>query len=419
MDRPLTVTRRTYAWPLVVADRVVAGLRSLGVDLGTLDEARLYADVERATGLHDFGDPAFREGMRQVLENADRLGFTPLARVVTRNLYKKALVNRLLLQRYVQQHPEVLDIPVERPIFVLGFPRTGTTTVQNLLCLHDDRRGLPFWELITPIPRVRHRGLDEAIRKAIARAILGIAFVVAPEQREVHDIRYDTLEECWYLFCNTFRVLNWDIQTGLETYGEWLFSTDMRPAYAEYRTWLQVMLHRRPARQLVVKCPEHLWFTDALLDVFPDACIVWTHRDPVSSVASYASMMALTRRLIYGGFEPLEMGPYITRRFAEGVERAMAVREQPARDARFHDVAFTDLVEDPGGVLRRIADHFDLDWPADHDARVRDWLASDRDDKAGSHVYSAEAFGVRPDEVYARFGAYIDRFRIPVRRRAA
>jgi hypothetical protein len=112
------------------------------------------------------------------------------------------------------------------------------------------------------------------------------------------------------------------------------------------------------------------------------------------------------------------MGPYITQRFAEGVERAMAVREDPRRNDRFHDVAFADLLRDPKGVLRGIADRFALDWPADHEARVDAWLASDRDDKNGSHVYSAEAFGVEPSAVQRRFARYIDRFGIPVRRAA-
>lgn len=408
----LTVSRRRYALHQRLLDALVAPASWAG--LLSLEPEDLVASARRATGLDDFGDDGWQEALEVVARDAARRPITHLARAFIRETYGKGLRQRLALQDHLRRHPEIADVRVERPLFVLGFPRTGTTVLQNLLALDPSRRGLRFWELITPLPLRDGDPRDEARRIALARNVLRAARIMAPEQALIHDVRADTFEECWYLFCNTFRVLNWDIQ-GMEDYGEWLMEADLVPAYEEYRTWLQVLLHQRPADQLLLKCPEHLWFVDALLEVFPDACIVWTHRDPAASVGSYASLMSLTHRTLFGQFEPTEMGPFIQRRLKVGVERAMAARDRWGREENFHDVAFEDVVRDPAGVVAGIAEHFDLPMhPGTADA-VAAWQASPaRQDKRGRHRYRPEAFGIDPGEVARDFAPYVERFGIPV-----
>lgn len=416
MAKRLTVQSTQYPWPIRIADCGLRAATSVGLGPGPVTAEGLMAEAMKSSGLSDFGDDSYREGMDRVLDNIDTLGFSQVSRQITRATYAKALGNRLQYQNLIATTPEILHIPVERPIFVLGFPRTGTTLLQNLLALHPQRRGLEFWELISPYPRHANPKVDERTRRRIATAALTMAYAVAPEMKQVHDVRIDTLEECWYLFVNSFKVLNWDLQTGLESYGEWLLSTDMTSAYQDYRGWLQALLHQRPADNLVLKCPEHLWFIDALLKVFPDACIVWTHRDPVASVASYGSLMALTRRMVYGHFEPAAMGPYLTQRFHEGVSRAMEARAAWGNEQTFYDVNFSTLVKDPIAVVKDICTHFDLGWSPDYPAMIKAWQDSDREDKRGQHVYSAKAFNVDPVDVHARFADYIERFQIPIRK---
>ena len=127
----------------------------------------------------------------------------------------------------------------------------------------------------------------------------------------VHEIRADSVEECWPLFSPTFAVLNYDLQSGFEDFGRWLLEHDMSGPYREYRRELQLLAHHRSTGNFVLKCPEHLWFLDALFEVFPDACVVWTHRDPLDSVASYSSLMSLNRRMIYGRFDPVEIVTHV------------------------------------------------------------------------------------------------------------
>lgn len=411
----LTVERIDYPWHIRAVDGALGLLDRAGSDLGNLDPENILAAARRQTGLSDFGDMSFLEPMRLVSDNTERLGFTHLARAASRGTWLKAAVNRLRLQEALRRDPTIAQTPVRRPIFVLGFPRSGTTLLQNLLAQVPSRRGLHLWELLTPLPVHTNPATDHARRRRTAQLILTAGKLVAPEMDDVHYIDPDTFEEDWYLFCNSFRVLNWDLMTGLEDYGGWLLDHDMTVAYAEYRTWLQVLLHQRPAEHLLLKCPEHLWFVDSLLKVFPDACIVWTHRDPVASIASYCSLMTLPRRMMYGHVEPKDLGRQIVDRFHAATERAMTALDAADRD-RFYHVDFRRLLSEPRQVVHDICGHFNLEDPPDHDALLDAWLAAPRADERGKHVYSAERYGIDAGAVTERYQRYIQRFDLGTRR---
>ncbi len=419
-----TVQQLDYRPTLKVANAVARVGEAVGLPLGRLDVDSILDAARRQTGLRDWGDEHFLRPLQHVAEavrHEER--FTPLARVILRQTWIRAVCNRLWLQDWVRRHPQVLETRVERPIFVLGFPRTGTTLLQNLFALHPGRRGLPFWELASPVPVSEDRALDKEQRRKATRVMLRAAYLAAPEMSEVHYIDLDTIEECWPLFANSFSVMNWELQSGLEEYGQWLLDTvDMRLPYAEVKRHLQVLLHQNPvpgaeasggAGQLVLKCPEHLWFVDALLHVYPDACIVWTHRDPYDTIASYCSLMSLQWRTLYGHIDRRRIGEYMERRLLVGIERAMAARE--VHDPRrFFDVRFEDLVADPAGVLERASTWFGLDLPPDHRGAVTRYLSHKRSDDRGRHRYDGALYGLDPDRLRERYANYIRHFGVQV-----
>lgn len=411
-----TVSNLDYTATLRLANAAARVGEWVGVPVGRIDLDSIVDAARRATGLTDWGDEAFLEPMARVVQVVQEAeGLTPLARIVLRQTWIRALSNRLWLREHLRRHPTAVGHGVKRPIFVLGFPRTGTTLLQNLLALEPGRRGLQFWELITPVPVHEDRAVDEATRKRLVRRMLDVALIAAPEMQQVHAIYEDSLEECWPLFANSFSVLNWDLQSGLDGYGDWLLSSwDMHGPYAEYRTWLELLTHQRTAEQLVLKCPEHLWFLDPLLDTFPDACIVWTHRDPFDTIASYCSLMSLQWRTLYGHIDRPRIGAYMTGRLHGGVSRAMQARE--GRDpARFFDVRFHELVADPADVLRRLSDHFGLALPPEQEQRVAAYLSQKRSDDRGQHRYDPNDYGLRAEAVHERFADYLRRFDIPTR----
>jgi len=415
VSQPYTVQRREYGPLLKVANAALSLLSALKLPIADLDQDAIVRAALRATGRSQVNDETFLEPMAEMMRCVNAAPVTTFGRFSARQLGVKAVTNRLQIEEYQEKHPAVRDAPVRRPLFILGFPRTGTTLLQNLLSTHPQRRALKFWELLTPVPMHDDPEVDRRKRRRFASQILWLSNVIAPEQRFIHEVKLDTPEECWPLFFPTFAVMNIDLQFSLPDYGDWLMKYDMRAAYQVYRSQLQILAEQQPTGQFVLKCPEHLWFLDAILETFPDACIVWTHRDPVASVASYSSLIALNHRLWYGRFENEALGAHIRGRFLNGIDRAMDARERAGREHQFYDVDFQELAADPTAMVGRIAEHFDLNYTAEDAAAVRDWLDNDRSDGRGQHLYSPSQFGLDPAAIHRDYARYIERFNIPLK----
>ena len=391
-----------------LADRVCALSELLGLPFTDLSPESVLRAARRGTGLTDFGDDRFREPMARTLDVVGNRDYTPLGRAFIRGVAVRLARHRLRIEQWFKDHPETSQIPIDRPIFVLGFPRSGTTLLQNLLQQAPSRRALRFWELTNPIPEHANPSRDRSARMRRAERDLRWAYRFVPEMEEMHDARPDSPEECWPLLANTYSVLNFDLCHGFRPYGDWLLDWDMTWPYREYRRQLQLLLWPERVDQLVLKCPEHLWFLDALLEVFPDACIVWTHRAPRDCVASYSSLISLSRRTLQGHIDPRRIGPHIADRFQQGVTRAMATRDALGDESRFFDVQYGDLVRDPVGTTNRIEEYFGLD-PTDR-LLLDDYLAGSRADGPGRHRYVPEMWGLDEASVDERFADYLQRF---------
>ena len=409
-----TVSQLQYTDAVKLVNAVAWAGEQLGLELGQLDPDSIILAAKRQTGLEDLGDPTFLAPMRRIAEEiGDNEEMTALARVIMRQSLVMAVRNRLQCVDYLKKNPSIEEQKIERPIFVLGFPRTGTTVLQNLLSLDPRRRGLEFWELTLPVPVHPDWAIDRDRRRRQVSWILRAAYQMSPEMAQVHYIDVDTVEECWPLFCMNFAVLNWDLQTGISRWGDYLMQEhDMHMPYEEYRTALKLLLERNPAEQLVLKCPEHLFFVDSLLHAFPDACIVQTHRDPYRVLGSYCSLMSLQWRNLYGKIDRERIGAHMEKRLLDGVNRAMAARDAHGDESRFFDVRFHELVEDQAAIVRQIHEHFDLELAPDHDDSVQAYLSTEREDARGKHKYDPEHYGFDRDRVHERYAHYIERFGI-------
>lgn len=407
--RDYTVQDVRYRPAVSALNRLLSLVLRTGVLNLELNEVLTAA--KRGVRLEDWGDEAFLPRLDKLIQTANSHNLTAIGRVSARGAFIKAVQNRLLLEDYTKRHPQIGAIEVKRPIFILGFPRTGTTLLQNLIGLTRGQRSLEMWELTHPVPAHSNPARDERVRKRNIERILKLAYFLAPEQRHIHAIRVDSNEECWPLFFNDFAVLNYDLTGHFSEFGDYLLTTDLTPSYRYYKRYLQLLAHGRPTDRYLLKCPEHLWFLDALTTVFPDACIVWTHRDPLASTASYSSLASLNYRMLYGEIDHAKIGAHTVDRFAQGVQRAMAARDRLGED-RFFDVNFKDLVRDPITMVRRIRQHFDIPHPPGSDEAMAAFLAAKRSDARGKHVYSPEQWGLEASSVRSHFTTYINRFNI-------
>lgn len=383
-------------------------LRGAGFSIGELSEARLLRAAQRRTGLVDFGPEEFRTPLRLLLQAHEReasLNF--LGRGVIRGDIVATLVNRLRLQADFTAHPEILRVPVERPLFIAGWPRTGTTLLHRLLALDEANRALRFWELDAPSPPPRAETRDRDPRVRAARRKLRVVYSCAPEFAAVHPSSADAPEECDLLFRNAFVSISYDWMVDVPSYVEWLAAHDWTSTYHYYRQQLQLLTWRSPGERLVLKSPHHLWQLRALHAVFPDAYVVHTHRHPLEVLPSACSLASIGRLMLTDRFDAATLGAHVSDKLAAWMERGLEFRAT-AEPSRFCDVRFEDLCRDPVTAVRRIYDRFGFVFRPALERQIRDYLAAPR--RAEPHRYTLGSFALSEDALRCRFSNYVERF---------
>ena len=385
-----------------------------GVGRISLREESLIAAARRATGLHDFVDESFRDPMRRMLRSLEEEAkLHPLGRMTVRDSLVSALVNRLRLEDLTQRHPEIAEIRVEAPVFVVGLQRTGTTMLHRLLTCEPRLRSMPAWEAINPAPfpgGPDRRGVDRRVRKArVAETALRF---LAPELFAIHPVEAEAPEEDIHLLDTTFMSPAIDAIMRVPSYQAWFRDVDQLPAYRYMRRMIQLLLWQRGGRWLG-KTPHHLEHLDELLGVFPDAKIVLTHRDPARTVASFCSMMAHSRAMFSDGVDAREIGAQFGAKAIRAVERVMDVRRRMGPDS-FLDVLYQDVVADPLKEARRVYDFIGLELQPETEAAMQQWRSDNRQTKHGTHHYRLEDFGLSRSSLDPEFEAYRGRFGVPI-----
>jgi len=398
-------------WPIRQLNKLGRGLDSVGLPILRLSESTLLTAARRDTGLLDFGPNDFREPLRRWIEAFnDRSDLSLFGRMLMRHELVRCLSNRLRIQQELDENPQILDLALERPIFIVGLPRTGTTLLHNLLALAPRGRAPLMWELLrpAPAPRPEHRHSDPRIQRT--RREVGGALRLLPSMRAIHPLVPTGPDECFYLFNNMFMSPVADAQASVPGYMQWLMQTDMTPAYRYYRTQLLLLQRHIETEYWLLKTPTHLFALDALLAVFPDARIIQTHRDPRKVVASCCSLYETSRVLFTETVNPKRLGQRWLDTWGVAIDRTMDLRTQRAGEVTFYDLRYEDFIADPVSAVRSIHDAFELDFDDAFVARMRQHLDDSPKKKFGAHRYTLERYGLSPATVASRFARYIDRF---------
>jgi hypothetical protein len=335
---------------------------------------------------------------------------TPLGNKVKRAFLRGALVARLLSEAAWRRHPEHADVPIERPIFVTGLPRTGTTALHRLLTEDPAHQGLELWLTEVPQPRPPRatwgadpvfQGIEAGYRRH---------HVEHPEFMGLHYISADQVEECWQLLRQSMTSISYECLAHVPTYSAWLAARDWTDAYRRHRRNLQLIGLPDAGRRWVLKNPSHLFALDALLAVYPDALVIQTHRAPRTAIASVCSLNAQAS----AGWSDVFTGDAVGRcqldLWARGLDRFTAdrARHDPAR---FYDVYYQDFVADPVGTVESIYVHFGL--PLTEAARAAMsgvHAASTSGPRRPAHRYELADFGLTGREVDERFAGYLHRY---------
>jgi hypothetical protein len=379
----------------------------LGLKAG-LTEQSLLAAARKSSGLDDFGSDDFRAGLRRLVTSLDgEAQLTPIGRIAARKRLVGLLETRLRLVDYRKRNPAVAEQQIVAPLFVLGLPRTGTTVLYGMLAANPAMRSPASWEVARPFPPPGP--IPDPKRIALMDKDFAQFLKIAPGVDAIHPLGSLLPQECLALQAPEFLSYEYPTTFPVPSYRAWLREQDMRPAYAFEKEFLQHLQSGHAGEHWILKTPGHLMWLDALLEVFPDALLVHTHRNPTTVLASVSSLMTSFRGAMSNAVDPHEVGREQLEAWTWGLGRTMAVRERLAAD-RVVDVHYTDTVEDPVGTVRRVYEHFGLDYTPSVEDGVRAYLAENPRDKHGTHRYTLEDFGLDRDEVDAAFAPYRERF---------
>lgn len=399
--------------------RVPLALRAVNVALAPfarrlvrLDAPSLLAAARRAEKERDFGPPDFEAPLAVLSLGFDaEAALTPFGRFAMRGMTTGFLVQRLRLAALLREHPEIEEQPVEAPLVILGLPRTGTTHLHHLLAEHPDLRSLPFWESLEPIPaRAVREGRARDRRRDRAARALALQHRVMPLFPAMHEIAVDAPEEEIQLLAIDFRTMFFEAMSEVPTYAAWNEQADHTGAYRYLKRLLQALQWLRPhGTRWLLKSPQHLERIGPLLEVFPDARIVHTHRDPVRVIASMCTMLAYGRRMQTARVDLAALGRAWSERIVRMLDASARDRDRvPAGHAM--DLHLHAFLEDEVGAALRVATFAGLDAGPAVRARVEALQAAKPRGRHGRIDYRLEDFGLEAATLRERLRAYTERF---------
>ena len=394
-------------------NRAGAALNAVGLELPRLREADLLEEASKQTGLSDFGDDLFREGLGRLLTalEEDPADLSTLGRLMAKDSIVQDLMGRLEMVDYRKNNPEVDQEDIKPPVFIFGLPRTGTTVLYNLLA-QDPRHRVPLgWEVLYPCPppEVETYLSDPRIEKARTR--YGQVDKLAPELRSIHPVGTQLPEECSTMTAREFQSRNYDYVFDVPSYYDWYVNRSQVDAYQAHRRYLQHLQFRVKRDRWLLKAPQHLPFIADLFRVYPNAELIFTHRAPTAVMPSMSSLVYQMRFLTQRSVDLSRLGREQLDRWGWALDRCLAARdEMPDKAHQIADLRFNDFMKDPLAAVEGIYQRFG--WPIDDDVRhrMKTFLENNPRGKHGTHQYTLEMFDLSPDQVKERTASYADRF---------
>ncbi|WP_285021024.1 sulfotransferase [Novosphingobium sp. fls2-241-R2A-195] len=382
----------------------------------TVDD--VIAAARSQTGLTEIGDPAALEGLQRLIDAyAEEARFTERGTQLAQRDLVKYMAGRMRIEDWLARHPELLERPVEKPMFVFGLPRTGTTLVINLLAADPKRRSFLRWESHDPVPPPHFHELAAGPRWKAMQDQTQASLQYMPQIAAIHYEDAHSPTECQFSTTYSFCAQVFESQADIPSYRHWLLhEADYRPAFCFHKRLLQ-LLQAETGGRWTLKNPWHPLFLDSLYEVYPDAQLVMTHRDPADVLGSIGSLIENVRRIYSDEIDLEGIGRTFMETFALMIERQDAFRAAHGADAIL-DVQYVDVMKDPIGTCRSIYDHFGEPFTQEAAAGMEAYMAANPKGKHGKHDYSLERYGLTREGVHAAFADYIERYRIPVKQGA-
>jgi hypothetical protein len=382
-----------------------------------LDPATLIEEARRETGLRDFDEPSIAEPLERLtraLRTEAKLNATGV--YIWHARLHNTRVTRLRANEWFRRHPEILEERLPPAVVILGLARTGTTLLHRLLAADPRFYSAAWWECRYPVPADGDVSGEQ--RRAAAKAEVAAILEAQPELAAIHP--WDALgaDEDIMLIDQTLLSTTAESLACIPGYREWIHAQDLRPAYTyllklmQFLQWQKKQRGEPPAERWVLKTPMHLGYVDVITELMPDAMFVQTHRDPITTIPSFAS---LVHGLWAGGSDSADAyqaGHQWCATFEEHLNKCLADRQTLPRD-RFVDVDFRDTVSRPLEVVERIYRRIGLPMTAVARQRIEEYMRSHPREGRPKHEYTLEQFGFTRPELERSFQAYRERHILP------
>jgi hypothetical protein len=374
---------------------------------------RLIDEAQRRTGLSDFGEFQFEQPLRILLQACrEEAELSLFGAAAIRWDTVRFLANLLRLRDEEKRAPEILDQPIAAPLMIAGLPRSGTTFLHGLLTEDPANVAPRVWQLIHPYPERGEGGTADRRRKRVTRQ-LRMFQIVAPQFRQLHPIDASSPQECSEITAHVFASLRFDTTYRIPSYRNWLDRTGHFAAYRFHRRFLQHLQHQRAGvARWVLKCPDHIFALCALRSVYPDANLVFVHRDPIAVLASVARLTEVLRQPFSRGVDRFDVGRQDSDRWLAAAELMIAAADEERFERPIFHVHYPDLVSDPAGTVAALYRHFGRVLDPDTSARIERRVAANPNGGYGRRRAQLEDYGLDPAREHERYARYMARFGI-------
>ncbi len=369
--------------------------------------------AEQATervGYSDFGPDGWREPLEVLVESLNaEADLSELGDAVIAYRLTEHLVARLEVEQCFSEHPEIADQVIERPVFGLGLPRTGSTALSHLLALDDEHRSLRTWEAGKPVPPPEFATAHADPRIEGAATEIAVVNQMFPDFVDMIPSSATGPQECLLLMALDFRSQMFEALARIPSYSEYLAATDFTSTYRYHRRVLQLLQWHCPPTSWRLRTPAHMQHIAELNAVYPDAEFIMTHRDITKVLPSVCALMSALSSPLTTKPDPLYVGGLMADQWEDSLRRLLAFRDD-GQEARFHDIQFAAMQSDPVGAVRTLYGSLGETLRPATAGLMADWWAENSGNRAGGRRYDPAAYGLDLDELQRRFAFYGDRF---------
>ena len=401
----MAIVRKSVWWRGIVSNAI--GLATfLGWRGASFQVDHLLKKAIRETGLDDFGPDHFLTPLNILVNDfACHNKTDSLGRVVFCQMILSSLKNRLNLHHVIKNYPEVEKVQINAPLFVIGLPRTGTTFLQGLLSQVSTLRPLQNWETHQlPVPQCLATTQQVQQQVKTAQAQIDGINRLSPEFIKAHELGTMEPEECNPFLMSSFYALLFCQLVYLPDYFQYVLTSNFGDSYTLHKKHLQALSFNREEKTWFLKGPAHIASLAQLLAVYPDARIVFTHRNPLECLPSMASLTAMLRMVCLPGQDIKLIGPGMLKHLQQMLEVGYRTRDAwPSGAMPFLDISYKKLVGNPVDTVHQILNHFSIPIPVGMDEKLKSYLKNRSQHRHGMHKYSLDEYGLDKVELLEKF----------------